>query len=114
MISYMFMFLCCICCVCSLFVFFVSSRRRHTRCALVTGVQTCALPILCERPRRVSLSRRRYEPDRGGAIAQWRSRSLLSRLLLLEQRSRIENARHGDLLPSGCLHEPEYLGRGRL
>src|SRR3546814_15433140 len=30
------------CCVCW---FFVSSRRRHTRCALVTGVQTCALPI---------------------------------------------------------------------
>src|SRR3546814_6286867 len=29
-------FLCC---------FFFSSRRRHTRCALVTGVQTCALPI---------------------------------------------------------------------
>src|SRR3546814_12799753 len=27
--------------------FFFSSRRRHTRCALVTGVQTCALPI-CE------------------------------------------------------------------
>src|SRR3546814_8130615 len=34
--------MCCffICCV-----FFFSSRRRHTRCALVTGVQTCALPI---------------------------------------------------------------------
>src|SRR3546814_4922998 len=28
--------------------FFFSSRRRHTRCALVTGVQTCALPILDE------------------------------------------------------------------
>src|SRR3546814_9438247 len=28
-----------------LFFFFYSSRRRHTRCALVTGVQTCALPI---------------------------------------------------------------------
>src|SRR3546814_3446157 len=27
------------------FVFFFASRRRHTRCALVTGVQTCALPI---------------------------------------------------------------------
>src|SRR3546814_6892748 len=27
-------------------IFFFSSRRRHTRCALVTGVQTCALPIL--------------------------------------------------------------------
>src|SRR3546814_1817908 len=32
------MFLLCLC-------FFFSSRRRHTRCALVTGVQTCALPI---------------------------------------------------------------------
>src|SRR3546814_10026886 len=29
-------------------VFFFASRRRHTRCALVTGVQTCALPILSE------------------------------------------------------------------
>src|SRR3546814_4234608 len=28
--------------------FFFSSRRRHTRCALVTGVQTCALPIFAE------------------------------------------------------------------
>src|SRR3546814_8177548 len=26
-------------------LFFLLSRRRHTRCALVTGVQTCALPI---------------------------------------------------------------------
>src|SRR3546814_2676274 len=39
----------CVCvywvlCAC-LFLFFFSSRRRHTRCALVTGVQTCALPI---------------------------------------------------------------------
>src|SRR3546814_4152344 len=32
--------------LCLLFAFFFfSSRRRHTRCALVTGVQTCALPI---------------------------------------------------------------------
>src|SRR3546814_7102551 len=29
----------------SFVLFFFSSRRRHTRCALVTGVQTCALPI---------------------------------------------------------------------
>src|SRR3546814_6550303 len=28
-----------------LWLFFFSSRRRHTRCALVTGVETCALPI---------------------------------------------------------------------
>src|SRR3546814_20135761 len=32
-------------------VFFCSSRRRHTRCALVTGVQTCALPICSSRGR---------------------------------------------------------------
>src|SRR3546814_17193935 len=31
-----------------LYIFFFSSRRRHTRCALVTGVQTCALPIYPE------------------------------------------------------------------
>src|SRR3546814_9645918 len=32
--------MCDLCCL-----LFFSSRRRHTRCALVTGVQTCALPI---------------------------------------------------------------------
>src|SRR3546814_4540046 len=32
-----------LCVVC--WFFFVSSRRRHTRCALLTGLQTCALPI---------------------------------------------------------------------
>src|SRR3546814_12827626 len=35
--------------ICFLFFFFFSSRRRHTRCALVTGVQTCALPISLKR-----------------------------------------------------------------
>src|SRR3546814_20486600 len=34
-----------VCFFISVFFFFFSSRRRHTRCALVTGVQTCALPI---------------------------------------------------------------------
>src|SRR3546814_4461470 len=32
-------------------VVFFSSRRRHTRCALVTGVQTCALPISVDEER---------------------------------------------------------------
>src|SRR3546814_7742309 len=36
-----------LCCYC---LFFFSSRRRHTRCALVTGVQTCALPICLAHP----------------------------------------------------------------
>src|SRR3546814_2772421 len=31
-------------------IFFFSSRRRHTSCALVTGVQTCALPIFTVSP----------------------------------------------------------------
>src|SRR3546814_17234064 len=30
-------------------IYFFSSRRRHTRCTLVTGVQTCALPIFDDR-----------------------------------------------------------------
>src|SRR3546814_3483208 len=44
-------------------VCFVSSRRRHTRCALVTGVQTCALPIWLTGhapPRRSSLKGEAY------------------------------------------------------
>src|SRR3546814_4057947 len=35
----------CLWLVICLVLVFLSSRRRHTRCALVTGVQTCALPI---------------------------------------------------------------------
>src|SRR3546814_5514927 len=43
--------------------FFFSSRSRHTRCALVTGVQTCALPIsTCRRPVR------RDGCERGGGV----------------------------------------------
>src|SRR3546814_8555243 len=40
---YLSSFMCIIALLCCWFFF--SSRRRHTRCALVTGVQTCALPI---------------------------------------------------------------------
>src|SRR3546814_6252672 len=40
---------------CEFTYFILSSRRRHTRCALVTGVQTCALPI--------------YHPGFGNAVA---------------------------------------------
>src|SRR3546814_8400931 len=41
------------------YVFFFSSRRRHTRCALVTGVQTCALPIFF----------RHYDTQRGDEVS---------------------------------------------
>src|SRR3546814_17928012 len=51
----------------SLVFFFFSSRRRHTRCALVTGVQTCALPILVEsfaqRAKANAFVARAQEPD---------------------------------------------------
>src|SRR3546814_2946932 len=39
------MWVSCCCVIVCVVVFFFSSRRRHTICALVTGVQTCALPI---------------------------------------------------------------------
>src|SRR3546814_12608226 len=51
----------------TLFVFFFASRRRHTRCALVTGVQTCALPIL--NGKRVEISvKRSIEPALWNAV----------------------------------------------
>src|SRR3546814_3132730 len=40
--------------LCIVVYFFFSSRRRHTRCALVTGVQTCALPIYQSRIRKMA------------------------------------------------------------
>src|SRR3546814_7685123 len=59
----------------SLFIcvyFFFSSRRRHTRCALVTGVQTCALPIcVIERQRcaeAVGGRERHLRPQRLGVL----------------------------------------------
>src|SRR3546814_5847596 len=47
-------------------IFFFSSRRRHTRCALVTGVQTCALPISLCRGLLVEGPRHPSGPARGG------------------------------------------------
>src|SRR3546814_10459503 len=58
------------------YLFFCSSRRRHTRCALVTGVQTCALPIFhledpytAEEIARTLESRFRYKAE------SWQERS---------------------------------------
>src|SRR3546814_2921437 len=44
-VCYFLTFICHLIYFFTFFFFFFSSRRRHTRCALVTGVQTCALPI---------------------------------------------------------------------
>src|SRR3546814_2761425 len=68
--------------------FFFSSRRRHTRCALVTGVQTCALPIYGGSPRphrkarRASVAARPPDPRRTGLSAvrpRWRAVAVPSR-----------------------------------
>src|SRR3546814_4058664 len=61
-----------------LLYFFFSSRRRHTRCALVTGVQTCALPISLrtythQRPARSdSLSRKSGQRQRDSPAPRFR------------------------------------------
>src|SRR3546814_2595946 len=51
---------------------FFSSRRRHTRCALVTGVQTCALPISPSRDRPQWLPR--TDPGRCVSLAAYSCR----------------------------------------
>src|SRR3546814_196189 len=60
--------------VCHCFVvFFFSSRRRHTRCALVTGVQTCALPI-SSRARTATRAPRACPPAASCRALRWCSR----------------------------------------
>src|SRR3546814_5327727 len=63
-------------------VCFFTSRRRHTRCALVTGVQTCALPISpllnsgCGFPSHAIKIRRRTsmaDNDKENAAAYWKA-----------------------------------------
>src|SRR3546814_4825350 len=61
--------------------FFFSSRRRHTRCSLVTGVQTCALPIL-DRDLVVARNSHGRTPsfslDCCAAASTWRANSALN------------------------------------
>src|SRR3546814_6537539 len=83
--------------VCVFFIcFFFSSRRRHTRCALVTGVQTCALPI-CARPvsALVPFAACTARPcgDQGRAAAQSRGQA---------SRARSEERRVGKECVSTC------------
>src|SRR3546814_8724682 len=49
--------------------FFFSSRRRHTRCALVTGVQTCALPICAGPPDHLSICAMPHRPFPSSAMS---------------------------------------------
>src|SRR3546814_15030361 len=68
----------------SMIVFFFSSIRRHTRCALVTGVQTCALPICAaELDLAVAAARKAYPSWRATPLAERRA-------LLIKAAERIE------------------------
>src|SRR3546814_1709433 len=77
-----------------LLLFFFSSRRRHTRCALVTGVQTCALPIYGLTGGR----RRQLHPHRAYGCA--RGRGCDSGSSCVQQRS--EERRVGKECVSTC------------
>src|SRR3546814_2229731 len=59
----------CLLLFCCFFFCFFSSRRRHTICALVTGVQTCALPISLRRWRARAIRKSKAEPGAVGDVA---------------------------------------------
>src|SRR3546814_7125499 len=85
-----------------LFVFFFSSRRRHTRCALVTGVQTCALPISLD-PGRERVLGELLDRERDAlALRIDRNDDRLDRLSLLIAAHRSEERRVGKECVSTC------------
>src|SRR3546814_17263018 len=91
------------------FVVFFSSRRRHTRCALVTGVQTCARPIYSRFPPDRSSGDSPHHPaacdDRRDHARQFRPRpaaALRPRDRPLVPRHRSEERRVGKECVSTC------------
>src|SRR3546814_7734923 len=70
------------------FVSCFSSRRRHTRCALVTGVQTCALPIY--RQTRVPAEK---DGDCWDTAQKWAFLAEQTRVALLQERLRQDHPR---------------------
>src|SRR3546814_1135388 len=79
-----------------LYVFFFAGKRRHTSCALVTGVQTCALPI-CRR-------------QGGRAGCRWSFR--MSRNGRRGGRGRPRAAQ--DTAPAPATAKPRHKGRGQV
>src|SRR5213076_2730952 len=82
--------------------FFFSSRRRHTRWLVVTGVQTCALPIyhLIEAVKLASADRLAYAYTPDVPIA-----GLLSKAYAASQRTRIDPVRAGRSEGETCRRE---------
>src|SRR3546814_2752074 len=79
-------------------VFFFSSRRRQTRCALVTGVQTCALPIWVLAGRTVVIFAHRLATlDR------------VDEVLVLDRGKVLEHGRRADLVADEASHFARLL-----
>src|SRR3546814_1755240 len=108
------------------YFFFFSSRRRHTRCALVTGVQTCALPISRSAPTTLEAmcgySNKKRRPE-SRPVRQWLFVRSAFQLHLRGERwiavgiVRIEFCRRcfcGDswLIFAGFLSAPKISGNG--
>src|SRR3546814_10275857 len=96
--------------------FFFSSRRRHTRCALVTGVQTCALPI-SDAGQAPGISSARIPPvrhahDRCSAAGAQGSEVSPSRLLQdqLVERQVGDRPPEPKILLLQILHAPRLVG----
>src|SRR3546814_20368713 len=92
------------------FLFFFSSRRRHTRCALVTGVQTCALPISSRGDRsHRDRGRTRGQTDQGGAWGE--SYDHTHRRRPPVGASRGHAAAKTGCKPERGVHRPSQIGR---
>src|SRR3546814_12391915 len=92
-------------CIVLMMLFFFSSRRRHTRCALVTGVQTCALPISNDLLLSGLYQQRDYEgayPTQG-LLSRGRARSAADGAILSSPQQRKIERR--SLCPGAYLHE---------
>src|SRR3546814_2755 len=77
-----------------LIIFFFSSRRLHTRCALVTGVQTCALPISKDFRNEVVKFALRTRASNHGKNPSWTSYEKIREVIERRMFSQVE-----DLLP---------------
>src|SRR3546814_8533911 len=83
--------------------FFFSSRRWHTRCALVTGVQTCALPICCLQARAGQSFRRHDRCCESNANLRWEQVGFtIMCALILITNLRSEERRVGKECVSTC------------
>src|SRR3546814_8439756 len=100
-----------------LFFFFLYIRRRHTRCALVTGVQTCALPISRPQPARRPPGARR-KPAAGRSVRNPRGNRLGRTPDRLHRRVSVEGAgarrrKRRQALPAFCVRRRTCTARSR-